>query len=774
MIPVWLDGHRRKLLEATNLAEDLKAKANVVVAQDGSGKYKTIEEALGEIPKYGNESFIIYIKEGVYNEYLVVYKWMTHVVFVGDGPTKTRITNNKNFVDGVKTFKTATLSVLGDFFMAKDIGVENSAGAIKHQAVALRVQSDQSIFYNCHMDGYQDTLYTHTYRQFYRDCRVTGTIDFIFGDAAAFFQNCTFVVRKPLDNQRCIVTAQGRMERHQPTGIIIHKCRFESDPEYYPVRKTNTAYLARPWKEYSKTIIMESYIDDLIAPEGWLPWEGTFGLETCYYGEYNNEGPGSDMSNRVKWRGIKTIVPSRAEKSMPPHFYENDDWIRASGIPYDPSLSTLAPGPGGFDEDPNGAPEGAPLVFQSFYPGSSSGTSSTSSSAGHSSSSSSSGGSSSSSSSSSSSTASSILSYFTSSGSSSSDSTPSSSSSDSTPSSSSLSSYFSPSNSSSSETTRSSSSSTSTSSSSSSSSSSSIFSYFTFGGSSSSGTTPSEESSSTTPSSSSTSSSSSSSSSTNKDNQGGSTQQGPKSPAGPTEQGPNNPTKQGPIITESPRPTPGLIDVQSPMMAPLASPSPSPSPSPSLSLSSSISPSPSLSLSLSPTSTPNTISTKVTGLISPTTSIISSPSPSPAQPKRKLSGPVTIHELERMLMTNEEMGEEEDDQANDDMSGNVPDGDEPGPSMVPTPSPNPGPASSPSESTISSPTPSPGPGPSPSDEVSDWLPPASAPGPDVEPEAADKVPPKPAPKASDAKRNTLVNELHVILSSMLLWVVLAM
>lgn len=230
--------------------------------------------------------------------------------------------------------------------MAKDIGVENSAGAIKHQAVAFRAQSDKSVFFNCHFDGYQDTLYTHTYRQFYRDCKITGTIDFIFGDAAVFFQNCTFVVRKPLENQNCIVTAQGRMERHQPTGIIIHNSKFEADPDYYPVRNKNKAYLGRPWKEYSKTIIMESEIGDLIQPEGWLPWEGNFGLDTSYYGEYNNFGDGARLTNRVKWRGVKTIVRTRAEKFMPPILYENDDWIRDSGIPYDPALIGIAPGPG--------------------------------------------------------------------------------------------------------------------------------------------------------------------------------------------------------------------------------------------------------------------------------------------------------------------------------------------------------------------------------------------------------------------------------------------
>ncbi|GMH07734.1 hypothetical protein Nepgr_009574 [Nepenthes gracilis] len=360
-LPTWLDKPRRALIDAKS---PKAVNPDVVVAKDGTGKYKTIGEALNDVPKWNNNTFIIYVKEGVYQEYLRIEKWWTHLVLIGDGPTKTRISGDLNFVDGTPTFKTATLSVLADHFLGKDIGIENTAGAIKHQAVALRVQSDMSIFYNCHFDGYQDTLYAHTYRQFYRDCRISGTIDFVFGDAASFFQNCTFVVRKPLENQNCIVAAQGRKERHQPTGIVIHKSTFTTDPEYYPIRFTNKAYLARPWKEYSKTIIMESYIEDLIQPDGWLPWIGTFALDTCYYGEYDNGGPGANMTGRVKWRGVKTIIPSRAEKFMPPIFFGVDDWIIASGVPYIANLTTIPPPelaalPQGVDEDPN-APVASP------------------------------------------------------------------------------------------------------------------------------------------------------------------------------------------------------------------------------------------------------------------------------------------------------------------------------------------------------------------------------------------------------------------------------
>ncbi|CAJ1976105.1 unnamed protein product [Sphenostylis stenocarpa] len=305
-----------------------KLKANAVVAKDGSEKFKSINQALKMVPKKNKKPFVIHIKEGVYHEYVEVTKTMTRVVMVGDGGNKTRITGNKNSLDGTTTYRTAT------------VGFENSAGPDKHEAVALRVQADKAIFYRCSMDGYQDTLYVHTMRQFFRDCTISGTTDFVFGDAVTVFQNCTFVVRKPLKDQQLIVTAQGRKERHQPSGIVIQGSSIVAN---HTVKLEKKAYLARPWKSYSRTIFLNNYMEDLIQPEGYTPWQGLrgpSGMNNCFYAEYNNKGPGSNKSERVKWRGIKELTSESASSYSPSIFFHGDDWIKITRIPY---YSTTVP-----------------------------------------------------------------------------------------------------------------------------------------------------------------------------------------------------------------------------------------------------------------------------------------------------------------------------------------------------------------------------------------------------------------------------------------------
>ncbi|XP_038992686.1 probable pectinesterase/pectinesterase inhibitor 21 isoform X2 [Hibiscus syriacus] len=317
------------------LSTDLKP--DLVVAKDGSGDCKTLNEAKQKIPRRSTKPYVVYVKEGVYAENVEITSDITHLALVGDGKEKTRITGSiSTGPDGnPTTYFTATFGIDGNNFVAKNIAFENTAGPLKAQAVAVRVQSEDSVFFNCSIDGYQDTLYAFTKRQFYRDCTISGTIDFVFGDASVIFQNCTFLVRKPQNGQQNVITASKRSDHKEPTGIVIHGGQILPAPELAPVKGQFPVYLGRPWGSLSTAVIMETYIDDMVHPEGWTSWESSSGTQTCTYLEFKNRGPGASTNNRVKWPGVKILSENDAAKYLPPKFFAiGDDWIKETGIPY--------------------------------------------------------------------------------------------------------------------------------------------------------------------------------------------------------------------------------------------------------------------------------------------------------------------------------------------------------------------------------------------------------------------------------------------------------
>lgn len=221
-----------------------------------------------------------------------------------------------------------------------DIKFENRAGPWKHQAVAMRNSADLSTFFRCSFDGYQDTLYVHSLRQFYRECDIYGTVDFIFGNAAAVFQNCNLLAHKPMPDQKIAFTAQGRIDPNQNTGISIQNSTIGPAPDYELEfnLSTNANYLGRPWKTYSRTVYMESYIGSLIHPSGWLEWNGTNGLDTLYYGEYGNYGPGANTSMRVQWPGYSVMSDSQAMNFTVYNFTMGDTWLPYTSIPFSAGL----------------------------------------------------------------------------------------------------------------------------------------------------------------------------------------------------------------------------------------------------------------------------------------------------------------------------------------------------------------------------------------------------------------------------------------------------
>ncbi|PSS10349.1 Bifunctional pectinesterase 18/rRNA N-glycosylase [Actinidia chinensis var. chinensis] len=333
--PWWVTPRDRRLLEAR--PKDIKA--NVVVAKDGSGNYKTVQEAVASAPSKSKTRYVIYVKKGTYKENVEIGSSKTNVMLVGDGMDSTIITGSLNVVDGSTTFRSATVAAVGDGFIAQDIWFQNTAGPQKHQAVALRVGADQSVINRCRIDAYQDTLYTHTNRQFYRDSYITGSVDFIFGNAAVVFQNCKIVARKPMSSQSNMVTAQGREDPNQNTGTSIQNCNVIASSDLEPVKGSIKTYLGRPWKAYSRTVFMQSYIGDHIDPTGWSVWSGDFALKTLYYGEYMNNGPGAGTSKRVNWSGYRVITSAaEARKFTVAELIQGGVWLKSSGVAYTEGL----------------------------------------------------------------------------------------------------------------------------------------------------------------------------------------------------------------------------------------------------------------------------------------------------------------------------------------------------------------------------------------------------------------------------------------------------
>ncbi|XP_057806049.1 pectinesterase-like [Salvia miltiorrhiza] len=328
----------RRLVQATALS----LKPTIVVAKDGSGKFNRINDAVASLPKRNNDSFIvIHIKAGVYNENVDIPKGLNKIVFIGDGPNATRITGKRSVAAGVQTYYTPTLAINGEDFVAKDIGVENTAGPDGFQALAVRVSGDRAILYNVHMDGYQDTLCADTHRQYYRNCTISGTIDFVFGNGLALFQNCKFVVRKPGPKQECMVTAQGRNDPKSNTAIIIQNGKFAAEPALLAMKPPVPSYLGRPWKELSRTIIIQSDIEGFINKTGWARWIDDIGLNTCYYVEFGNRGPGANTTGRVTWKGIRKLTAEQVRSWTGGVVYGGDTWIKESGVPYIPTMMPI-------------------------------------------------------------------------------------------------------------------------------------------------------------------------------------------------------------------------------------------------------------------------------------------------------------------------------------------------------------------------------------------------------------------------------------------------
>lgn len=268
-----------------------------VVAKNGDGDFETVQAAIDAVPDFRDNETQILIENGQYEEKLVLPTSKTNVTFVGEDVSETVLTykdyNGKlnRFGEEIGTSGSSSIFLFGDGFTARDLTFQNSAGRVG-QAVAVRVDSDRAVFENCRFLGNQDTLYTHgrDSRQYYRDCYIEGTVDFIFGWATAVFHGCEIVCK----GDSGYVTAAST-PKEKAFGYVFDDCRVTGDsPE-------NSFYLGRPWRPHARTVFMNSYLGTHIEPEGWHNWDEPAKEETAFYAEYQNDGPGYVPEKRDSW-----------------------------------------------------------------------------------------------------------------------------------------------------------------------------------------------------------------------------------------------------------------------------------------------------------------------------------------------------------------------------------------------------------------------------------------------------------------------------------------
>ncbi|KAH7289727.1 hypothetical protein KP509_30G016400 [Ceratopteris richardii] len=314
---------------------------DAVVAQDGTGRYATIKEALDAVPEDRSGRYVIYIKAGIYNEGpLNISKDLKDITLIGDGCNKTIITGNANVaLLNYTTYRSATLGVQGDGFQARYITFRNTAGPYGHQAVALRINAKTAVLEGCCFEGYQDTLYPLSGEQFYKNCKILGTVDFIFGNALAVFQNCELGARLPTLGQSNTYTAQARKDDAQLTGFAFQNCSLTQGDDLKSAPYAVSTYLGRPWKTYSTVVFLQSYMGPHIHPDGWMSWNLSRPFEsTCFYGEYANTGPGSNIASRVNWKGVHpSLSESEASQYTVSAFFPDTAFI-PTDVTYKESL----------------------------------------------------------------------------------------------------------------------------------------------------------------------------------------------------------------------------------------------------------------------------------------------------------------------------------------------------------------------------------------------------------------------------------------------------
>ncbi len=268
-----------------------------VVAADGSGTFTTVQAALNAVPGNNKKRVTIFIKNGIYTEKLVLDSGKNFVTLIGEDKFNTILTYNDHTGklsprgDTINTRTSYSFKILANDFTASNISFQNDAGFSAGQAVAVEPDGDRAVFMNCRFLGNQDVLFTNSdkSRQYYENCYIEGTTDFIFGSATVWFEKCHIHSKKNSHITAASTPAEKKF------GYIFNDCILTGDTSLHNVS------LGRPWRPYASVIFMRSYIGPHIKPEGWSNWNKTENYRTTRYAEYKNYGPSADPLQRVNW-----------------------------------------------------------------------------------------------------------------------------------------------------------------------------------------------------------------------------------------------------------------------------------------------------------------------------------------------------------------------------------------------------------------------------------------------------------------------------------------
>jgi pectinesterase len=268
-----------------------------VIAQDGSGNFKTVQEAFNSIPVNNKMPITIFIKNGIYKEKLHLDSSKTFVTLIGEDKFNTILTYDDHTGkispkgDTINTRTSSSFLIKADDFTAKNITFQNDAGFTAGQAVAVEADGDRNAFFNCRFVGFQDVLFTNNdhARQYYKNCYVEGTTDFIFGSSTVWFEQCHIHSKK-----NSHVTAASTPKENQ-FGYVFNDCILTGDSTLHNVS------LGRPWRPYASVVYIHCYIGQHIMPEGWANWNKTENYKTTRYAEYENYGPGAATNRRMPW-----------------------------------------------------------------------------------------------------------------------------------------------------------------------------------------------------------------------------------------------------------------------------------------------------------------------------------------------------------------------------------------------------------------------------------------------------------------------------------------